>query len=71
LIITPDKTPPINENVITHKDDIPNNSKKAIRIAISNEIIPEKTVDRSVALGTKNAMKKRTNKGATTRLTTF
>lgn len=46
---TPSVIPPTSEKVVTHNDEIPNNSKKAIRIAIAKENTPAKTEDLSVA----------------------
>ena len=64
-------TPPSNERVIIHKVDMPKISRNAIRAAITNEDIPATNVALSVAKGINIAMKNNTNRGATTKFTTF
>lgn len=61
----------MSENVVTHSDEMPNIPQKAIEMAVNNENKPAHIVDLSVAFGTNKAIKNKTNRGATTRLTTF
>lgn len=64
-------TPDTKATGIIHKAVMPKISAKAISTATSMENSPPATVPREVAHGTNRAIKKSTNSGATTKLTTF